>query len=88
MISTIVVLFLLKCIFAPHGIKTTTYYKGSDVLDLPGNNFSPKELFLLYVATFLYTYIYSSYSRTKTLAKILVVIRKHQSLIPFSILNR
>ena len=71
-------------------LKLTTYYKGSDIPDLPGNNFfHSKELFLLYEATPSYTPIYIvATEEQKTLAKILVVIRKNTSLIPFSILNR
>ena len=75
----------------PHmALKLTTYYKGSDIPDLPGNNFfHSKELFLLYEATPSYTPIYIvATEEQKTLAKILVVIRKNTSLIPFSILNR
>ena len=68
-------------------LKLTTYYKGSDIPDLPGNNFfHSKELFLLYEATPSYTPIYIvATEEQKTLAKVLIISIEIMRLLFFKI---
>lgn len=71
-------------------IKLTSYYKGKDIPELPGDNiFHSRELFLFYEAIAGYTPILIVATNDgKPVAKLLAVIRKNAQLLPFPFLKR
>lgn len=68
----------------------TTYYRGVDIPELPGNNsFHSKELFLIYEATPDFTPIFIVASEEgKPVAKILAAIRSKKKLFPPTFIKR
>lgn len=70
--------------------KLTSYYRGIDIPDLPGNNtFHSKELFLFYEAIPHYTPILIVASQQQQpVGKLLAVFRKNTSLLPSSFFKR
>lgn len=71
-------------------LKLTTYYRGSDIPELPGNNaFHSIELFRIYEATRGYTPLLIVASEDgKPVAKLLTAVRKSVRLFPPSIIKR
>lgn len=71
-------------------LKLTTYYHGSDIPELPGNNtFHSIELFRIYEATQGYTPLLIVASEDgKPVAKLLAAVRKSMRLFPPSIIKR
>ena len=67
-------------------LKLTTYYHGSDIPELPGNNtFHSIELFHIYEATPGYTPLLIVASEAeKPVAKLLAAVRKSARLFPLS----
>ncbi len=71
-------------------LKLTSYYKGKDIPDLPGDNiFHSKDLFLMYEAASGYEplFIVASFE-DKPVAKLLAVIRRHTYIMPSSLGRR
>ena len=71
-------------------LKLTTYYHGSDIPELPGNNtFHSIELFHIYEATPGYTPLLIVASEAeKPVAKLLAAVRKSARLFPPAIIKR
>lgn len=71
-------------------LRFTTYYRGEDIPNLPGNNiFHSKELFLMYEATPGYTPILIVASeKDKPILKLLATIRRSTHLFPLSFIKR
>lgn len=71
-------------------LKLTTYYRGSEIPELPGENtFHSKELFLIYEATpgYMPIFIVATIDN-KPIAKLLAGIRTSKALFSFSIVRR
>jgi hypothetical protein len=71
-------------------LKLTTYYRGSEIPDLPGKNtFHSKELFLIYEATPGYKPVFIVATENgKPIARLLAGIRTNKKLFPPSIVRR
>lgn len=71
-------------------LKLTTYYRGNEIPELPGNNtFHSKELFLIYEATPGYTpLLIVATEDGKPIAKLLAAVRKSIRWFPPSIIKR
>lgn len=71
-------------------LRLTTYYKGEQIPELPGNNvFHSKELFLIYEATSGYEpFLLVGHIDNKPVAKLLAVIRKSKRTFPPSFTRR
>lgn len=71
-------------------LKLTTYYRGNEIPELPGNNtFHSKELFLIYEATPGYTpLLIVATEEGKPIAKLLAAVRKSIRWFPPSIIKR
>ena len=71
-------------------LKLTTYYRGSNVPELPGKNtFHSIELFRIYEATTGYTPLLIVASENgRPVAKLLAAIRKSVRLFPPAIIKR
>lgn len=71
-------------------LKLTTYYKGKEIPDLPGNNtFHSKELFQIYEATPGYTpLLIVATDDGKTVAKLLAAICKAHKWLPSSFMKQ
>ncbi|WP_321479665.1 GNAT family N-acetyltransferase [uncultured Bacteroides sp.] len=71
-------------------LRLTTYYRGNDIPDLPGNNiFHSRELFLMYEAAPGYTPILIVASEgDKFIAKMLITIRRNTRFFPPNFIKR
>lgn len=71
-------------------LKLTTYYRGSEIPDLPGKNtFHSRELFLIYEATPGYTPVFIvATDRGEPIAKLLASIHTNKTFFPPSIIRR
>ena len=71
-------------------LKLTTYYRGSEIPELPGKNtFHSKELFLIYEATPGYAPVFIvATDNGKPIARLLAGIRTNKRLFPPSIVRR
>lgn len=71
-------------------LKLTTYYRGNEIPELPGNNtFHSRELFQIYEATPGYTpLLIVATEGTKPVAKLLAAVRKSIRWFPPSIIKR
>lgn len=71
-------------------LKLTTYYRGNEIPELPGNNtFHSKELFQIYEATPGYTpLLIVATEGKKTIAKLLAATRKSMRWFPPSIIHQ
>lgn len=71
-------------------LKLTTYYRGNEIPELPGNNtFHSKELFLIYEATPGYTpLLIVATEEGKPIAKLLAAVRKSIRWFPLSIIKQ
>lgn len=71
-------------------LKLTSYYRGKDIPELPGEDiFHSKDMFLLYEAASGYTPVYIvATDDGKPVAKLLAVFRRHTFLMPSSLGKR
>ena len=71
-------------------LKLTTYYRGKDIPDLPGNNtFHSKELFQIYESTPGYTpLLIVATEKGRPVARLLAAIRKTKKWLPSSLVKQ
>ena len=71
-------------------LKLTTYYRGKDIPDLPGNNtFHSKELFQIYESTPGYTpLLIVATEEGRPVARLLAAIRKTKKWLPSSLVKQ